>query len=162
MALPTLPSTLTVLLSGQPLEVFGKPNKDQTRIWFEHSGLVPEEMLADDGTTDFESVVKSLTAITVSYSGSPLTVGEVHVSEPSKYRKGHAKAGQIVPGTGGNWTVTHSASIELKDSDGKSHGYTLMVTVTYLEGKGFKVYAKALGQNTAKILDGITFAFAQA
>lgn len=150
--LPTLPESITVEISGQPLVIEGKPNKEGSRIWYEEKGLVPELVAPD-------AVVPALAAIAVTYEGNALNAGEVHVSAPSKYRKGHEKQGQVVPNTGGNQTVTHSSSITLTDEGGKEFGYTLMVTVTYLDGKGFKINAKALSQTqSTKVISGLSFA----
>jgi hypothetical protein len=146
MSLPTLPSTLTVEISGQPLELVGKPNKEGTRIWFEASGLVPEQVA--DPTA-------ALSAISVTFDGVALNAGEVHTSAPRKYSKTHAKAGQDIPGTGGNLTVTHSLSVELNDRDGKGYGFTLMVTVTYVDGK-----AIPQAESKTVVLTGISFASA--
>jgi hypothetical protein len=149
--LPTLPSSLSVTVNGGPLELEGKPNKAGTGIWYEATGVVPQQ---------FESAAEveaALGKVVVSYDNAELKVGEVHVSQPRLYGKGHEKAGQTIPGTGGNLTVTHSASIQLADRDGGSHGYTLMVSVTYLDGKGVRITAKAIRQTTAKVIAGISF-----
>lgn len=149
--LPQLPSILSVTVNGGPLELEGKPNKAGTGIWYEASGVVPQEFESAEAVTD------ALGKTVVVYDGDELTAGEVHVSSPALYRKGHEKAGQVVPNTGGNLTVTHSASVQLSDATGTSHGYTLMVTTTYIEGKGVRINAKALRQQTAKVIAGISF-----
>lgn len=152
MSLPKLPSSITVQVNGSPLALAGKPNKEGSRIWFEESGLVPE--LIDDA----ELVRAALESTSVSFEGSALNAGEVHVSEPRKYSAKHEKAGQVVPNTGGNQTVTHSLSIVLNDADGGEHRYTLMVTVTYVAAKGFRINAKAIANKATKVLTGVSFA----
>lgn len=142
-----LPKTLSVIVNGSPLELQGKPSK-KGNTWYSASGLVPEI------TSDPEA---ALGAVSASFNGEALKAGEVHTSAPRLYSAGHPKAGQKVPGTGGNLTVTHSTQVEL---DGQP--FTLMVTVTYITDKGFRISAKAMPRpaSTTTIIEGISFSAA--
>lgn len=135
--LPTLSATISVTVNGANCTISGRPNKAKTRIWYSGSKVVDQRTASPD---------KALAKINVAYNDDVLKAGEPHVSAPQVFRAGHAKAGQSKPNTGGNWTVTHSAVIDLADSTGASHRFTLMVTVTYVAEKGFVVSAKAIPQ----------------
>jgi hypothetical protein len=137
MSLPILPETLEIVVNGKPNILTGKPNKDQTRIYFSGKRVVAQQTTAPD---------KALAKVTVSYNGEALRrSGDVHITEPQKYRAGHPKAGQNKPNTGGNWSVTHTAQIVLNDlRTGTPHRFTLNVTVTYVVGEGFVVNGSAL------------------
>lgn len=144
----TLPPSITVEVNGTPCTALGKLNKAKTGTWFTGSVLVPE--LVDDPRP-------VLAAVSVSFEGKTLKAGEVHESAPRLYQAGHAQAGKRVPGTGGNQTVTHSASTVLGDVR-----YTLTVTVTYVADKGFRTTVKAIRQgasNSAPLqAEGLSFA----
>lgn len=165
-SLPKLPTALFVEVNGFELELVGKPNKAETGIWFEGDGIVPETFELDgDGeprpAADIEKdITAALSSVTVVFDGTTLNAGEVHISEPRKYGKNHAKAGQVIPSTGGNWTVTHSAVVVITDADEDVHRYTLMVTATYLANKGISVYRKALRTPQGKareVISGLSF-----
>lgn len=155
MSLPKLPSTLTVLVNGAECTITGKPNKAGTRIWYSGSALI-EELVSDASAI--------LSGIVVAFDGEVLKAGEVHTSAPRLYGRDHAKAGQAMPNTGGNLTVTHSQTLVLVDGK-DSYPFTLMVTVTYVEGKGFRVSAKAIPQaerEATMSVSGLSFAGAAA
>lgn len=138
MALPLLPSTLTVVVNGADCIIAGKPNKENTRVWYEGSTVIAETVSEDEA-------VAILGDLSVTYAGEALKAGQVHKSEPRLYKAGHPKAGQVMPNTGGNWTVTHTCPVFLNDiADQTEHGFTLMATVTYKDGKGFIVSIKAI------------------
>lgn len=151
MSLPNLPASITVNVNGVPCTILGKPNKAQTRVWYSGSVTIAEKV------ADPTPVLK---AITTGYNGEALKAGEVHVSAPRLYGKTSPKAGQTIPGTGGNPTVTHSTVIELSEPAGATHAFTLMVTVTYIEKKGFVVSAKAIPQverEATLVVKGLSF-----
>ncbi len=157
MSLPKLPSTLTVLVNGAECQIAGKPNNAKTRIWYSGSTLV-EELVAN--------AADLLAKIAVSFNGTVLKAGDVHTSAPRLYGRDHAKAGQAMPNTGGNLTVTHSLVISLVDeTTGEKIPFTLMVTVTYVADKGFRVTAKAIPQaerEPTMVVSGLSFAGASA
>lgn len=147
----TLPTSITVVVNGTPCSAPGKLNKAGTGTWYKGSVVVPE--LVEDPRP-------ALAAVTASFEGEPLKAGEVHVSAPRLYSRDHAKAGQAIPGTGGNHSVTHSTSVDLGGIR-----YTLMATVTYIDGKGFATTVKAIRQGTSSAplaAEGLTFAAAAA
>lgn len=135
--LPVLPDSLTVEVNGAPQVIAAKPNKEGSRIWYNGRKVVAQ-MTTDPAT--------ALGKVSVRFNGVDLVSKEgVHVSEPQKYAAGHAKAGQNKPNTGGNWTVTHSAVIDLVDKrTDQVLRYTLIITVTYVENTGFVISAKAI------------------
>lgn len=138
MSLPNLPATIDITVNGAAQTITGKPNKENTRMWYSGSRVI------DQRTSSPE---KALGKVTAAFAGEVLKAGEVHQSAAQVYRAGHPKAGQVRPNTGGNWTVTHSGSIELQDAkSGDVHRFTLMVTVTYVDSKGFVVSCKAIPQ----------------
>lgn len=148
MSLPNnMPATLTVTVNGTDCTIVGKVAKSGN-VYYKGSVTIPE--LVDDPTP-------VLAAVTAAFEGKPLNAGQVHVSEPQKYRAGHEKAGQVRPGTGGRQTVTHSKSVIVN-----GHRFTLMVTVTYDE-KGFVLSAKAIPPADPTLTAvGLTFAAVKA
>lgn len=153
MTLPILPASITVDVNGTPCTILGRPNKAQTRVWYSGSIVIAEKV--DDPTP-------ILTALTTSYAGETLKKGEVHPSQPRMYAATSPNAGKVIPGTGGNMTVTHSTVLELSEV-GKAdttHRFTLMVTVTYVAKKGFVVSVKAIPQaerEATLVVEGLSF-----
>lgn len=159
--LPLLPSSLTVMVNGSECIIAGKPNKAGTRVWYDGSTVIKE-------TVTEEVAISVLQALNVSYEGTTLKAGEVHKSEPRLYKAGSPKAGQVIPNTGGNWTVTHTCPVALNEiRTGEEFSFTLMVTVTYKAEKGFIVSIKAIPKAEARertntLVTSLSFAGASA
>lgn len=174
-------------LTGTDSSIFAAPLVSKSgNVWFQgqasdEQGLRallvidgdPEEVLANLGPWDVRSADGSL--VTLDNNNG------VHRSEPRKYaatinkgpNKGaaHPKAGQVIPNTGGNLTITWSGSVPLVGGDasekvGEVKNYTTMVTVTQIRASdrdvkkghaeaigdhlGYSVSVKAMGQPQAK------------
>lgn len=106
-----------------------------------------------------DTIQEALAGTKAFYGDLELNMGEVHLADPSVYRKGHKKEGQVIPGSGG-WTVTHSASIVLED-DGRKRRFTLLVTFIQKDD-GVELRVSALLQSSANTArtSGLEFATA--
>lgn len=148
----TKPNSITVVLntgseSGE-ITVDGKPSKAGNMYY---NGAAVGLVL--DGP-----ITEALANTSASYNGETLKAGEVHRTEPSVFGKNHRRAGEAVPGTGGQWTITHSATIVLG-----GERYTLLVTLIE-KPEGIKVRVSAMKQPGSRApqarISGLTFATA--
>lgn len=125
------------------MDVKGKPAKSSGRIcWNGSKGKVvlrdPSGAFAPKETPD--DTISHLRVFARFWEDSePIELVAskegVHTSNPSTYRVGHAKAGQIIPNTGGNRTLTFTKVVEIAERDaegaeGALHRYTAMVSIT--------------------------------
>lgn len=133
----TLPPVVSVNINDATITASPQLSK-AGNIWYEAR---VEGEIADD-----KSIEQALLEAMVMFDGEAVppasrNVDEngrriVRVSEPQKYRKGHAKEGQTVPNTGGNQTITFYRTLP---HFGDAPGYVLRVTLTGIEKNGKNV-----------------------
>ncbi len=126
--------------------------------------VVVKRLTAKSGNPYFTGIVNGLDlagdlatalgATSASFDGVELRKGEVHITEPSVYSKSNRKAGQVIPGTGGQLTISHSASITVAGEK-----FTLVVTLIE-KPNGIRLRVNTLkqrgGVNTATV-QGLSF-----
>lgn len=150
-----------------------KLNKERSRVWFEgepttevDGKVVPALIVLDTPESaspiasipvEFQAAGQAIEALPGWLVNLPdgstveLNAGEVHVSEPRKYKKGHQKAGQPIPGTGGNITATWSGLVVVARSTGEATRFTAMAIVTYNEeADAFSGYAKLIARPASR------------
>lgn len=100
-----------------------------------------------------EAVLNSLDHIEFE-DGTTLESSDLaHVSQPRRYKRDHEKAGQVIPGTGGNWTRSWAAAVVVGERP-----YTSFVTITATE-KPWRVDLKLYNQAEAQVVIGEVVGF---
>lgn len=114
-----LPTSVSVGINGAVISAPGKPKKDGTSYWYEARQI---------GTLNSDPR-SALEAMQVTFEGEPLNRSEsgVHLSAQRK-----RKDGSLIPNTGGNFTVTHSAIVNLGESQVP---FTVQATATVVTRK---------------------------
>lgn len=140
LLLRNIPSTITIGLTvgdvAASMEIDGKPAKQSGNPYF--SGGINGVVLPG------ETIEAQLESTGASYDGVELRKGEVHLTQPSVYGKEHAKAGQVIPNTGNQLSISHSGSVLVG-------GEKFTLVVTFIEKPdGVRLKASAMLQRTSQ------------
>ena len=124
----SLPAAIVIDLNGSKITAPAKVETNRGLIWY--------EAVLTGGIGEGKTVEDALLGAVASFEGEVVLPGkknladngqkQIVISQPRKYKKGHAKQGQDVPGTGGNPTISFVRMLP----SWPNGGYMLRVTVT--------------------------------